>query len=97
LERGFVTTNLQPSNLNGWDLSQRGAPGSLPPFYLDLDAQGTSEQKRRKRNKCLGSSKADPNFIHDDDLSMVGVFTMEEKTLVGKAYGRQFNEKNLQA
>jgi hypothetical protein len=41
----------------------------------------------RKQNKFLGSSKADPNFILGDDLSMARVSVMVETTLVGKAHG----------
>jgi hypothetical protein len=59
--------------------------------------QGATGPRRRKQNKCLGSSKADPNFILGEDLSMVGVAAMADKTLVGKAYGRQFSEKTLRA
>jgi hypothetical protein len=87
LDQGFVATHLRPHNLNGWDISHIGAPGPITPFDSDPDTQGTLRKRRRKHNKCLGSLKEDPNFILDDDLSMAGVSAMEDKTLVGKAYG----------
>jgi hypothetical protein len=86
-ERGFVATNLHPFNLNDWDFNQNGAPGRRAPYDSDPDAQGTTGKRRRKRNKCLGSSKTDPNFILGDDLTMVEVSPMADKTLVRKAYG----------
>jgi hypothetical protein len=54
-------------------------------------------QGEGNRNKCIGSSKENPNFILREDLTMSGVAEMVDKTIVGKVYGRQFSEKTLKA
>jgi hypothetical protein len=58
---------------------------------------GASESRHRKQNKCVGSSKTNLNFTLGDDLTLSGVAEMADKTLVGKAYGRQFSEKTLKS
>jgi hypothetical protein len=95
LEKGFVEVLLQPHNLNGWYHNHCEILGPSLPLFFEPELQGTIEQKRRKHNKFLGSSKADPKFTLGDDLTMAGVLVMANKTLVGKSYGRQFSEKTL--
>jgi hypothetical protein len=64
---------------------------------LRSKSQGSREARHRKRNKCVGSSKSNLDFTLGDDLTLSGVAEMADKTLVGKAYGRQFSEKTLKA
>jgi hypothetical protein len=94
---GFVASNLHPSNLNGWDTGIGRESGRIASLDSDHDLQGVPGPRRRKQNKCLGSSKADPNFILGEDLTMSGVAAMADKTIVRKSYGPQFSEKTLRA
>jgi hypothetical protein len=58
---------------------------------------GAAEAGHRKHNECVGSSISNLDFTLGDDLTLSDVAKMVDKTLVGKAYGRQFSEKMLKA
>jgi hypothetical protein len=97
LVEGFIAANLRPSNSSEWVSVFGGEPGNNTQLNQDQGFTGVPESRQRKQNKCIGSSKENPNFILGDDLTLSGVAEMADKTIVGKAYGHQFSEKTLKA
>jgi hypothetical protein len=93
---GFISPYLPPSNLNGWD-NALGIVATSEPLSLVESQDPHSINKHRKQNKCIGVFSDSSNLILGKDLSMAEVVEMEDKLVVGKVYGRHFNEKNLKA
>jgi len=60
---GFIASNLHPSNLNEWVSVFNEDPTGNAHLVLDQGLVGAPKNKRRKKSKCIGSSKGDPNFF----------------------------------
>jgi len=92
---GFITPNFLPSKLNGWDGDCGGEFGVTAPIFHQGGVLIASSSKHKKKKKCIWLSPEDPNLILGEYLSMAEIVEMENKTVVGKVYGRHFNENTL--
>jgi hypothetical protein len=87
---GFIAPNILPTNLNGWDGDCGGASGVAAPLTHPIPLSNVYVSKHRRKNKCVVVSQEDSNLILGEDLSMAEVVEMEDKIVVGKAYGQTF-------